>query len=676
MSIAIPSYNRIDTLGSKTLATLERFNVAKQSIHIFVVEEDYDSYFCRYGDKYKIIKGVHGLKEQRHFIESYFKEGERIVFIDDDITDFDFGGKTFDGFITEAFNTCLNNKAYIFSLYPVWNKFYREKQQYITTDLRFCIGSFYGIINRHSSDLQLTIPNSMKGDVERTLLHWIKNGIVIRFNQYGFKSKMYGIGGCGGFKERLQLNEESAKYLLDKYPNYGKIKIRKNGMHEFILNKLPSTKGSFASTPLVKQFSIDKSIFEKLESLLEKYKIPWKSAAGVDSKGRTTNGRRGFDKHRGCIYGYTKHKITRNIDLSHQTKKHPDVYEELIRVGKLICQRLPSECPFDFTSIQVNNNLVCPKHKDTNNVGESLLVSCGDYEGCNIVVEGTEYNSKYSPVIFDGSKLEHWNTKLISGNKYSLIYFNIDLTPKHNKSKTNLAFIHIGKVGGTTINSFISKIPIEKYTEYHLNNNYKKNENYIIWIRNPISRFVSAFNHSYYGCNTDVKTIKSFDLEHCLIPRWMEQSIGKTYVFSQEYDHLIKSFQSANDLAESLSSENPVRKKRAIELMNREEEHLYKGIGWYLDNVDYDKILFVGKTETMTEDIIHLSTILGVQLDSTLKLRENVYIDKSMKHLSPLAIKNIIKWYESDYKALEKLLINGWITQGVYDSYQTFSVSN
>ena len=655
--IAIPSFERSESIAKKTLATLERFNVSKEKIHIFVVEEEYDDYFSRYNDNtegtvgYKIIKGVHGLKQQRHFIESYFKEGERIIFIDDDIMDFDFHEKTFDDFITEAFNICIDNGCYLFSIYPVWNKFYREKQKYMTTDLRFCIGSFYGIINRHSSDLQLTVPNSMKGDVERTLKYYIKDGIVIRFNQYAFKSKMYSMGGCGLFKERLELNQQSANHLLDKYPNYGKIKIRKNGMHEFVLNKLPST-----IIPLVKQFSIDKSIFEKLEILLQKYKIPWKSAAGYDSKGRSTNGRRGFPKYRGCVYGYTKHKITHEVNLSHQTKKHPNVYEELIRVGKLIC-------PFEFTSIQVNNNLVCPKHVDSNNIGDSLLVSCGDYEGCNIVVDGKEYDTKYAPVIFNGSQLEHYNTPLLSGDKYSLIYFSIDI-------KSNISFIHIGKTGGTTINNLLSNINIKNYTEYHLNNNYSnQKEKYIIWIRNPIHRFVSAFNHSYYGVNTDVKTIKSFDLDNCLIPRWMEKSIGKKYVFSREYDDLMKSFSSANDLAEALSSMDPIRKQNAIDLMNREEEHIFKGIAYYLDNVDYDKILFVGKTDSMKEDINKLSKLFGVQLDSNLKLRENIFVDKSMKYMSQLAIQNIIEWYNCDYKALEKLLINGWITQDVYDSY-------
>ena len=62
--------------------------------------------------------------------------------MDDDIEDFDFGGKSFNDFITEAFTACINNNAFIFGLYPVCNSFYRQKQKYMTTDLRFISGHF------------------------------------------------------------------------------------------------------------------------------------------------------------------------------------------------------------------------------------------------------------------------------------------------------------------------------------------------------------------------------------------------------------------------------------------------------------------------------------------------------------------------------------------------------
>lgn len=102
--IAIPSYSRSDIIKNKTLNTLERFNIPKSLIYIFVVQEEYDLYNSL---DYNVIVGNKGLINQRKFIENYFNENELIICIDDDITDFDFGSKTFDGSKLEHSNTEL-----------------------------------------------------------------------------------------------------------------------------------------------------------------------------------------------------------------------------------------------------------------------------------------------------------------------------------------------------------------------------------------------------------------------------------------------------------------------------------------------------------------------------------------------------------------------------------------
>ena len=245
-------------------------------------------------------------------------------------------------------------------------------------------------------------------------------------------------------------------------------------------------------------------------------------------------------------------------------------------------------------------------------------------------------------------------------------------------------FIHIGKTGGSTVDALLDG-KIDSYKQYHNRREYKNirkhnkhNKKYIVWIRNPIARFVSAFNHSYYGVHTDPKTIESFDLDHSIFPTRMKDSMNHPYVFSREYDALMKSFQNANELAESLSSENTELQDRARALMNRPEEHLYHGIGWYLYNGYFvennnDRIFFVGRTENMTADLSALSKKLNVYLDTSLRVRENKYVDKSMKYLSPLAIKNITDFYKgTDYAALKKLCQYGWITQEVLDSYYIY----
>ena len=153
---------------------------------------------------------------------------------------------------------------------------------------------------------------------------------------------------------------------------------------------------------------VDISEFNKIEQLLSKITIAKKSI---------TSNRGDFPKgHRAITFGMVKGRFNGITQLSHSSKKYPLLYEEILRIGKLIC-------PFEFDKIHLNNNVICPPHYDSKNVGNSLLISFGNYEGCNIVIEDVNYDAKHTPIIFNGSLLKHWNTTDLSGNKYSLVYY-------------------------------------------------------------------------------------------------------------------------------------------------------------------------------------------------------------------------------------------------------------
>ena len=81
---------------------------------------------------------------------------------------------------------------------------------------------------------------------------------------------------------------------------------------------------------------------------------------------------------------------------------------------------------FDFTGIQCNKNYALGPHKDSANVGESVLVCCGDYEGgatcVDIDGEVVKFDARTMPVIFDGSKYTHWVEKF-SGERFSIVFF-------------------------------------------------------------------------------------------------------------------------------------------------------------------------------------------------------------------------------------------------------------
>ena len=245
-----------------------------------------------------------------------------------------------------------------------------------------------------------------------------------------------------------------------------------------------------------------------------------------------------------------------------------------------------------------------------------------------------------------------------------------------------LRFIHIGKTGGSSIHEILKQKNI-KFQEYHLNTkSYKDNEKYIIWLRNPLSRFVSAFNYIRHFIEYDCNNKKPCDINNsnCLYFPFIRRKIlnKSPFVFNKTYDNLVRSFKTANDLAEGLSSSIPEIKTRALQLMNYDFENIHRGIGWYLNNGIFVRnrnhnILFVGKQETMKEDIEKLSGILKVKLNTEHIVRRNIFSSTQSKYLSPLAIQNLIEFYkDTDYAALKELNKHGWISDEVLALYYTY----
>lgn len=406
MNIAIPSYQRPLVLCEKTLKTLEEHGIPKHQIHIFVVKEEEAAYKEAAGPDYNIVVGELGLVEQKRFIEHYYPEGHHILFLDDDIEAIDLSDfTTLGALIQNAHKECLARGAYIWSVYPVWNPYFRKNKEPLSTSLKMCIGGFTGIINRpDNEELRLKWCRDRE-DVERSLKYFIHDGIVLRFNRVGYKTKFFAVGGHGTLPQRIEAITSEVQILNKKYPLHGSIRQKKE-YPDFRLKAVPA-RPKYKKEPIQLLSEVEATQFAKLYELLKTHTIKL-------NNGRSS--RLDFGKHRAEQYGITRARFQGTIGLSDLSKKKPEIHDEIMRIGREIC-------PFNFTSIQLNNNTVCPPHYDSKNMGSSMLVSFGDYTGCNIVIEGIIYDAKYKPIIFNGSEREHWNTDDLSGNKYSLVYY-------------------------------------------------------------------------------------------------------------------------------------------------------------------------------------------------------------------------------------------------------------
>lgn len=240
--IAIPTYNRENTIVSKTLKTLKDGGIDPTKIYIFVADtEQLNKYGFVPKELYnEIVVGVLGICEQRKFIANYFPENQYIVSVDDDVDellmlkdDELIKVENLDEFFMDAYKLMEKEKLFIWGVYPVNNAFFMKDK--ITTDLKFIVGVLFGFINRKLKTLEPSPEIQVKEDYELSILYYKLDGGVIRYNNVTAKTKYYAIGGCG--KDRLERNEISAKFLQQKYPDLVSIFHRKNGNAEIKLKR-------------------------------------------------------------------------------------------------------------------------------------------------------------------------------------------------------------------------------------------------------------------------------------------------------------------------------------------------------------------------------------------------------------------------------------------------------
>lgn len=239
--IIIPSYKREKTIIKNTLTTLFKTDI-KKDIYIFVANKEEENIYKKSLIEYdvKIIVGVRGIPNQRNFIQKYFEEGERLVFIDDDIKKLcglNKEGKIveckkIDNFLNKAFEQTEKVGFKMFGINSNISIF--EMNQKVSAGRIYIVGNFYGLINTRDvfvdegEDIKSRKDyKSGKESHERALKMYVKYGGVLKYRSYGVVSNYWGEKG-GHQESRTNDGEKEATYFLnDKYKGMTKIRLYK-----------------------------------------------------------------------------------------------------------------------------------------------------------------------------------------------------------------------------------------------------------------------------------------------------------------------------------------------------------------------------------------------------------------------------------------------------------------
>lgn len=256
--VAIPSYRRAGILRERTLALLVRWRMPMDRVYVFCTQDDTDAYRSMLATMEK-AKGIHlvegpvGLHHMRNFIQAYFPTGAPVLHMDDDLRDIlsmkedvtveDIRRSSryrlspvAEGHAVEwighCFEACRSMGASLWGIYPVRNGFFMKDLPEVTTDLRFCVGTFWGVWNDQGLEpLRL----EEKEDFERTLLAFTRDGAVVRFNRYCAHTHYYTTPGGMQARgtDRVMESRASCSYLMQRWPEHCRLyKGKKNGIWE------------------------------------------------------------------------------------------------------------------------------------------------------------------------------------------------------------------------------------------------------------------------------------------------------------------------------------------------------------------------------------------------------------------------------------------------------------
>jgi len=194
-----------------------------------------------------------------------------------------------------------------------------------------------------------------------------------------------------------------------------------------------------------------------------------------------------------------------------------------------------------------------------------------------------------------------------------------------------LTVIHIGKCGGSSVTTLLKSHRISHRSVHIDKPEFKRTDKYVILIRNPISRFISAFNWRYKLVVTDKSQENRFPGEKAALI----------------------TYGSVNNLAEN------------IEIFNKQYiHHIHENIDYYLSDFlktcKKESILGVITQENFDADV---KTVFDIT-NNMIHAKNNSDADK---YLSAAGYELLKKHLHKDYECIDKLFAMNCITKEQYD---------
>tara|TARA_R110000772_G_scaffold168967_1_gene280735 strand:- start:910 stop:1641 length:732 start_codon:yes stop_codon:yes gene_type:complete len=238
-SFVIPSFQRPTIFKEQTLAFLKKHNVDETDIHLFLRSDDLylNDYMDRATGINIHITDVKGVGKTHNYITEHFDEDSFIVEIDDDLQDL-FNEKRepvkdFKAVVKDMKTRMTEENISYGGTYQVVNPLFMSGCQQYTQDLRYMLGCLrFRFVKK-----DIVLETNYAEDFENSILHFIRDGKILKNNWIAPKTKNYQAGGCAG-DGRDNDTERSDKVLLaSKYPQYCRLFQRKNGKSDLRLKE-------------------------------------------------------------------------------------------------------------------------------------------------------------------------------------------------------------------------------------------------------------------------------------------------------------------------------------------------------------------------------------------------------------------------------------------------------